>query len=254
METTNIYILIDPENQQVRYVGKANNISERYKAHLNRARKHQIHKLNWINSLRKKGLKPIIKVIDVVPINDWVFWETYWIAQFKSWGFKLINYTNGGDGATFGNQTSFKKGSVAFNDTNTYIMCENCKKEFKISPSRLGKKKFCSKECYSESKKGISFINNGSFKNNHTPWNKGITGYSTSKKGKPLQKEIKEKISNTLKGKLSKKKRKVKQLDMNRNLIKEFSSITEAKLKTGIKGINNVLTGRAKKAGGYLWE
>ena len=50
------------------------------------------------------------------------------------------------------------------------------------------------------------------------------------------------------------KKRKVKQLDMNRNLIKEFSSITEAKLKTGIKGINNVLTGRAKKAGGYLWE
>ena len=101
---------------------------------------------------------------------------------------------------------------------------------------------------------GISFINNGSFKNNHTPWNKGITGYSTSKKGKPLQKEIKEKISNTLKGKSSKKKRKVKQLDMNRNLIKEFSSITEAKLQTGIKGINNVLTGRAKKAGGYLWE
>ena len=93
METTNIYILIDPENQQVRYVGKANNISERYKAHLNRARKHQIHKLNWINSLRKKGLKPIIEVIDIVPINDWVFWETYWIAQFKAWGFKLVNYT-----------------------------------------------------------------------------------------------------------------------------------------------------------------
>ena len=76
----------------------------------------------------------------------------------------------------------------------------------------------------------------------------------SGKKGKPLQKEIKEKISNTLKGKSSKKKRKVKQLDMNRNLIKEFSSITEAKLQTGIKGINNVLTGRAKKAGGYLWE
>ena len=115
METTNIYILIDPENQQVRYVGKANNISERYKAHLNRARKHQIHKLNWINSLRKKGLKPIIEVIDIVPINDWVFWETYWIAQFKAWGFKLINYTNGGDGATFGNQTSFKKGNIPHN-------------------------------------------------------------------------------------------------------------------------------------------
>lgn len=41
---------------------------------------------------------------------------------------------------------------------------------------------------------------------------------------------------------------------MNKNLIKKFSSITEAKLETGIKGISNVLTGRAKTAGGYLWE
>ena len=110
METTNIYVLIDPRTNQVRYVGKANNISERYKAHLNRARKHQIHKKNWIASLKREGLKPIIEIIDVVPINDWILWETYWISQFKAWGFELINYTNGGDGCTFGNQTSFKKG------------------------------------------------------------------------------------------------------------------------------------------------
>jgi hypothetical protein len=94
----------------VRYVGKANNVTQRYTAHLNRARKHQIHKKNWIETLKKQGLKPIIEIIDVVPINDWVFWETYWISQMKTWGFDLINYTNGGDGCTFGNQTSFKKG------------------------------------------------------------------------------------------------------------------------------------------------
>ena len=56
--------------------------------------------------------------------------------------------------------------------------CPTCNRIFAYKRER----KFCSKECYSESKKGISFINNGSFKNNHTPWNKGITGYSTSKK------------------------------------------------------------------------
>lgn len=110
MKTTNIYILIDPRTHEVRYVGKANNVSQRYQAHLNRARKHQIHKKNWIESLKKLCLKPIIEVIDVVPINDWVFWETYWISQMKTWGFDLINYTIGGDGCTFGNQTSFKKG------------------------------------------------------------------------------------------------------------------------------------------------
>lgn len=110
METTNIYILIDPITNKVRYVGKANNITQRYRAHLNRARKHQIHKKNWIEQLKKEGLKPIIEIIDIVPIDNWIFWEKYWISQFKTWGFDLINYTNGGDGCTFGNQTSFKKG------------------------------------------------------------------------------------------------------------------------------------------------
>lgn len=121
METTNIYVLIDPRNGKVRYVGKANDISQRYRAHLNRARKHQIHKANWIKQLRDLGLKPIVEVIDVVPINEWVYWETYWIAQMKAWGFDLLNYTLGGDGATFANQTSFKKGDngkkvVGYND------------------------------------------------------------------------------------------------------------------------------------------
>jgi len=60
MKTTNIYVLIDPETNQIRYVGKANNVSERYRAHLNKARKHQIHKKNWIESLKRKKLKPII--------------------------------------------------------------------------------------------------------------------------------------------------------------------------------------------------
>jgi len=113
MKTTNIYVLIDPRTGYVRYVGKANDVSQRYKAHLNRARKHQIHKSNWVELLKKEGLKPTIQVIDVVPIDEWVFWEMYWISQMKSWGFDLINYTMGGDGCTFGNQNSFKKGDKA---------------------------------------------------------------------------------------------------------------------------------------------
>lgn len=110
METTNIYVLIDPRTNEVRYVGKANNVSQRYRAHLNRARKHQTHKRNWLEQLKREGFKPIMEVIDVVPIDSWQYWEIYWISQMKQWGFKLVNYTNGGDGCTFANQTSFKKG------------------------------------------------------------------------------------------------------------------------------------------------
>lgn len=122
METTNIYILIDPRTNMVRYVGKANNVSQRYKAHLNRARDNQTHKRNWINSLKKLRLKPIIEVIDIVPIDNWIFWETYWISQMKTWGFELVNNTLGGDGSTFGNLGSFKKGQggkkvIGYNST-----------------------------------------------------------------------------------------------------------------------------------------
>ena len=152
MTTTNIYILIDPLTNQVRYVGKANDVSQRYKAHINRARKHQIHKKNWIESLKKQGLKPIIEVIDVVPIDNWVFWETYWISQFRTWGFNLINYTEGGDGATFGNQTTFRKGHVSWNKGTR-------------KPKNL------------KGNQGKTETNiKNYFKSGHEPWNKGKKG------------------------------------------------------------------------------
>lgn len=250
MKTTNIYILIDPETQQVRYVGKANNISQRYKAHLNRARKHQIHKLNWISSLKNKGLKPIIEVVDIVLIEEWIFWENYWISQFKTWGFNLINYTNGGEGSTFGNQTSFKKGQVPWNTgKGNTCLCEECGRSFKASIS--SKRRFCSRICTSlyNSKN----LNSGTFKQGVEVWNRNKSGYTTSKKGQTISQEIRDKISASLKGRESGKKRITNQYDKNMNFIKEHQSVTQAVIDTGIKGINNALTGRAKTAGGYIW-
>ena len=112
--TTNIYTLTDPITNEIRYVGKANNVSKRYYKHCRLTDKNT-HKNYWINKLLKKNLKPIVDIIDVVPINEWVFWETYWISQIRAWGFDLTNSTDGGDGCTFGNRTSFKKGQKAWN-------------------------------------------------------------------------------------------------------------------------------------------
>jgi hypothetical protein len=248
METTNIYVLVDPQTNLVRYVGKANNVPQRYKAHLNIARKHQIHKLNWVNSLKNKGLKPIIEIIDVVPINEWVFWETYWISQFKTWGFDLINYTEGGDGSTFGNQTSFKKGQKPWNTGLGHTqICPVCLREYRTPKSSSSIS--CSIQCSVKIKKSSSTT----FSKGGTPWNKDVKGYTTNKKGQSVSEEVRSKISTTLKGKGSNKKRIIKQYNINMELIKEYSSITEAVLITGIKSISNALTGRAKTAGGYIW-
>lgn len=42
------------------------------------------HKKNWINFLKSKGLKPVIKVLDEVSINEWKFWEKWWYQVLKS--------------------------------------------------------------------------------------------------------------------------------------------------------------------------
>ena len=43
-------------------------------------------------------------------------------------------------------------------DTNPVVIkCKFCDKEFRVSPSRIGKKKFCSRECYGHSVRGIPF-------------------------------------------------------------------------------------------------
>ena len=230
METVYIYTLEHPITEEIRYVGKTRNPKMRFRNHCNKLHNEKSHKRNWINKLKKEGLKPKMKILDEVLESEWKFWERFWINQLKQWNFNLVNHTSGGDGLTLGNETSFKKGNIPWNYGTA---------KPKILKGNRGKTENSVKNQF---KKGVK------------PWNKGVTGYNTSRKGKPLQKEIKEKISNTLKGKPSNKKRNIKQLDMNRNLIKKFSSITEAKLETGIKGISNVLTGRAKTAGGYLWE
>jgi len=112
LNTTFIYVLKCPLSGEVRYVGKSNNPDERYKDHLNRSRDGGTYKRNWINSLRKNNLKPIFEIIKEVSVGKWKIWEKYYIKHYRDKGCKLVNIMGGGDGLTFGNQTSFKKGHI----------------------------------------------------------------------------------------------------------------------------------------------
>jgi hypothetical protein len=74
---TSIYIL--ERNGIPFYIGKAKDVVRRKHAH------------------RKIfGLDIQSYVIDEV--EDWKYWESYWISQFKTWGFTLENKNNGGGG------------------------------------------------------------------------------------------------------------------------------------------------------------
>jgi len=92
-----IYTLEHPITNEIRYVGRTNNIKGRLATHLYSSKTGTTHKDRWINSLIKIGLKPIIKVLDELDsIEECLKTEEYWIAQFKAWDFQLTNYCDGG--------------------------------------------------------------------------------------------------------------------------------------------------------------
>lgn len=100
METTFIYTLRDPRTHNIVYVGKADNLEKRLNVHLKE--KGHYPKVYWIKKLIRNGLIPSIDVLDVVLKSEWQFWERYWIQQLKSWGIRLLNKTNGGEGGDTG--------------------------------------------------------------------------------------------------------------------------------------------------------
>lgn len=85
-----IYKLIDPRNNEVRYIGKTINIKRRYKQHLYDKRKS--HKSSWVQSLRNEKLKPILELLETCDIDNWKERENYWIKQFNN----LTNLKEGG--------------------------------------------------------------------------------------------------------------------------------------------------------------
>jgi hypothetical protein len=97
-KTTYIYILRDPETNAIRYVGKADNLEKRLQRHLQKD--VDSHRSRWVNSLKRRGLKPVIELVEEVPYDQWPERERYWIARFRAQGCDLTNTATGGNGGS----------------------------------------------------------------------------------------------------------------------------------------------------------
>jgi len=105
-KTTFIYTLSCPKSGDVMYVGKSNDPKSRFYKH-KQVSGNNTTKNNWIRSLISENLSPVLTIIDEVLITDWKRMEKFYISKFRELGCELSNSSSGGDGMSFGNQTSF---------------------------------------------------------------------------------------------------------------------------------------------------
>lgn len=204
-------------------------------------------------------MRPELIIIDEVPKSEWVYWEKFYISLFKTWGFSLVNYTDGGDGVTFVNSGSWKKGNIPHN---------------KGVP--------CSDETKQKIKNKLTGIPNVS---SYKPIVQYDLKHNIIKSYKCVKDAIDEsdgyfsasKISNCLTGKRKHHRgflwkyddgtdlhkveivllnKQVIQFDKNLKELKKYQSIKIAELETNIHSANicACCKGKVKTAGGYIWK
>jgi len=248
-----IYVLKNPINNKIRYVGKSRNLKQRFKNHINKCRDKNTHKRNWINKLIKDGLKPIMEMIEETNNDNWKEREKYWIKYYTDKGCKLVNHTEGGDGLTFGNQTSFKKGD----GNKKVISLKTNGNIFKIFPSIKDANLYFD-------------LNGGNLGGTLNKSRKTCKGYIwlyyeeyTNMSSDELLEHIKwanDKIKKPNKTSFSKghdiNSKKVYQYTKSFKLIKEWKSCSEASRKLSLNNIaiGNCARQTTKSSGGFYWS
>jgi hypothetical protein len=101
-----IYGLIDPRNEELRYVGRTTNtLKKRWKEHIRDAKdlRDTAPRFAWIRELLSLGLQPEIFLIEEVTQDDMREAEGAWMAYFRYIGARLLNvpYRNGNEGAKY---------------------------------------------------------------------------------------------------------------------------------------------------------
>ena len=217
MDRTKIYYLHYGDNIPI-YVGKTNSLLRvRLNAHQRKSYKNN---------------KIYIEEIEEVIIDEWKFWESFYIELFKSWGYSLNNKNNGGGGVT----------------TQTF------ETRLQISKSKKGIPNLALK---GRKRPSIGLALKGRKRPNIGLARKGKT---MAHKGKPFTEEHKQKIKATREFLKSRpntwQSLPVSQYDLSGNFIRDFTSQKEASIFMGIKGdgVGACCRGKQKSAYGYVWK
>ena len=257
MKYTFIYALCDPDTQEIRYIGKANSIRRRYSDHINECKTNRkSHKISWIKSLLVMNKKPLMKVLDEVPQDDWKLWEVHYIYLYKSKGANLTNLTEGGQGNGYKHTEESKQ------------RMSKSKKGIKLSEDHKSK---ISKSVKLKSLESPNYNRSGgNLKHDPIPIKWLYQKYIVDNLSIPdiaiLLDCSEKKIFNNLKDYGIKKdksvwkkqcgsnlKKVVLQYDLDGNLIREWGGVIDVRKSLKINP-SKCCRGELKTTGGYIWK
>ena len=109
-----VYELVDPRTLEPKYVGITHmGVKKRKCAHLQQARAGgKSHRDNWIRSLMRAGLQPIVNVLQRGNGPGWQDCERSFIASHRV-KFNMTNATDGGEGSVGAVRTEAQKAHLS---------------------------------------------------------------------------------------------------------------------------------------------
>lgn len=94
-----LYILRDPNTNEVRYVGKTGNPKVRLSTHIRAAKYHARNpRETWIHGLILNGQEPAMEILEIHPEGTWESRERFLIDFYRQEGYNLTNVAIGGYG------------------------------------------------------------------------------------------------------------------------------------------------------------
>lgn len=179
----------------MRYIGKADNPTQRFYDHLATAG-HKTHRGHWISSILSQGLVPEMQILFEIPQEGWQRIEKQFIRIYRQLGVSLVNGTDGGDGLsnpseeTRAKMSAAQKKRICSPETREKIRMAGISPETraKISAAHKGRKR---------SPETCAKIRAAKMGTKHSP--ETIAKISASKKGKKLSLTARAKMSESQK-------------------------------------------------------
>lgn len=239
-----IYVLKEPDNKTIRYVGLTKQpLKQRFYHHLRD--RDKTHKASWIKSLKKKGINPIMELLlENLTFEEAIKMEKLYIKKFKEEGYDLTNHSLGGEGSY----------GYKWTDAQRKKLSESQKERFKNNPLSNGHRRdvfqftkdgsFIKKYISSREAERITGSNQSNIIECCLGYRKATNKFLWSYTDKP---PIVDK---------NKHCRSILQYSLDWELICEFESINFAAIATKCSqgNISSVCIGSRSKAGGFIWR